>query len=328
MTPLVSIIIPVYNSSAFLQKSLESILQQTYPNLEIIVIDDESTDSSYSIAKQFESKGVKVLQQQNAGAAVARNTGLANATGFYIQFMDADDYLSPNKIEEQVKALEVNAGSVAVCNYIQFVNEEDLDNKKDISYQDQFIFSSDNPAEFLINLWGGNGLDGFVQTNCWLTPKSLVDEVQGWRNYRSVDDDGEFFARLLLKSRGIVHTKNCIVYYRHSKNEVHLSGNKNFHLLKNMLLTIDLKYAYLSNYINNPNCRIAFAKQYFYYAVYNYPENKTLSKIAEKRFRQLDIKVTTPMLGGKVFMMLDKLFGWKVARKIRYYLKEKTSTKK
>jgi glycosyltransferase involved in cell wall biosynthesis len=122
----VSIIMPVYNAANFLQKSVTSLLQQTYSNKEIIIVDDSSSDNSYAIAQSFESENVTVLQQPNAGAAVARNTGLTHASGDYIQFMDVDDFLSPDKIEKQVEALKGNKNKIAVCNYTTFTDDAHL----------------------------------------------------------------------------------------------------------------------------------------------------------------------------------------------------------
>jgi len=322
MEPLVSIIVPVYNAAQYLEKTLVNLLKQTYQNREILVIDDSSTDNSYDICKRFERFGIKVFRQPNQGAAAARNFGLKYSKGEYIQFMDADDLLTDNKIEMQVSSLENCDNKVSVCNFVQFESEPDFSCSPDISNQRNFIFSSDDPADFLVNLWGGYGIDGFIQTNCWLTPKRLIDNVCGWRNYRCPDDDGEFFTRVLLQSKGIVHTKGCMVYYRMTKHGNQLSGSKEKHLVKNALLTIDLKYKYLSAYRNDKHFKIAMAKQYLYYAVYNYPQNLLLSKIAERRYKMMKSPVESPPIGGKIFNFFAYVFGWKVARRLRYLLKK------
>jgi glycosyltransferase involved in cell wall biosynthesis len=117
---LVSVIIPVYNCGESLHRTMQSVLAQTHQPIEVILVDDGSTDNSYTLAKQYESSQVQVLQQKNAGAAVARNTGLAIAKGVYIQFLDAGDVLSEAKIAKQVQALQKHPDKVAVCNYKQF----------------------------------------------------------------------------------------------------------------------------------------------------------------------------------------------------------------
>src|ERR1700744_3507890 len=103
--PLVSIIIPVYNSEKYLSDAIQSAINQTWSDTEIIIIDDGSTDNSLQVAQQFISEKVKIFHQENKGASVARNYGLTKAKGDYIQFLDADDILSNNKIEAQMTVL-------------------------------------------------------------------------------------------------------------------------------------------------------------------------------------------------------------------------------
>src|ERR1051326_5639298 len=112
--PLVSIIIPCFNAARWLPATLQSALAQTWPNLEVIVVDDGSTDHSAAIARRYEGDRVRGVVQPNAGAAAARNTGLRHARGEFIQFLDADDLLAPEKIAKQMEALlRAPAGAVA-----------------------------------------------------------------------------------------------------------------------------------------------------------------------------------------------------------------------
>lgn len=319
MSSLVSIIIPVFNAERFIEKCIQSLLQQTYPKIEIIIVDDSSTDKSYLIAKSFENENVKVSQQRNAGAAVARNTGLANASGDYIQFMDVDDFISPDKIEKQVAALNGQENKVAVCGYINFFNGQDLRLLKAVD-QSSFIYSSDCPVEFLLNLWGANGESNFIQTNSWLVPRSVIDKSGGWRNYRCPDDDGEFFTRVLLASEGIVYVPGVYNYYRRSPHENKLSGNAKKKYLQNVLLNIGLKHEYISKVSQSPKIRNAFAKQYLDFAVYSYLHQKTLSKIAYKKYKLLKCTIPTPLLGGKFVEFCARILGWRFVLKVKYNL--------
>src|SRR5262245_59995325 len=103
MTPLVSILIPAYNSEEWIAEALQSAIAQTWPKKEIIVVDDGSTDRTFDMARRFESREVKILRQPNQGAAGARNTAMSICQGDYIQCLDADDILEPNKVELQVR---------------------------------------------------------------------------------------------------------------------------------------------------------------------------------------------------------------------------------
>ena len=103
-TPLVSILIPLYNAEVYIAQTLDNCLAQTYPNIEIIVVDDGSTDGSLVIAQRYEAEhdNIKVLTQPNSGATRARNLAFEHAKGEYIQYLDADDLMSSNKIASQM----------------------------------------------------------------------------------------------------------------------------------------------------------------------------------------------------------------------------------
>lgn len=105
MNPTVSVIIPNYNYGRFLGEAVESVLAQTYPCREIIVVDDGSTDDSLKVLASYEKNGIKVVQQKNCGVGAARNAGVKASSGDLIAFLDADDYWLPQKIEKQVGRL-------------------------------------------------------------------------------------------------------------------------------------------------------------------------------------------------------------------------------
>lgn len=121
---MVSIIIPTYNRSKIIEKTINSCLEQTYPYVEILIIDDGSTDDTSSKIAQLskkhnsESKYIKYLYQNNSGACVARNKGMDCAQGGYIQFMDSDDTMEPEKIEKQIQSLNNHVdASCAICDF-------------------------------------------------------------------------------------------------------------------------------------------------------------------------------------------------------------------
>lgn len=105
---LVSVIIPVYNVEEYLKECLESVVNQTYKNIEIITINDGSTDNSLNILKSYASKykNIKIISQKNSGQSVARNVGINKANGKYIFFLDSDDYIMLNTLEELIKIME------------------------------------------------------------------------------------------------------------------------------------------------------------------------------------------------------------------------------
>jgi len=122
--PLVSVVIPNYNYSRYLEKCLDSILSQSYSNLEVILVDDGSTDDSLEVAKKFREK-ITLCSQQNKGVNAARNLGIQKSSGAYIALCDSDDYWAPNKIEMQVEMIKKNSMiGLVYCSYY-VVNEKE-----------------------------------------------------------------------------------------------------------------------------------------------------------------------------------------------------------
>lgn len=122
---LISVIIPVYNAEEYIEKSVESVVNQTYENLEIILIDDGSTDSSGIMCDSL-AKGdnrIKVIHKNNGGAADARNYGLSNSTGEYVCFVDSDDYVSLDFVEKLYDTIVNENADISVCDYLYAGND-------------------------------------------------------------------------------------------------------------------------------------------------------------------------------------------------------------
>lgn len=125
--PLISIIVPVYNVLPYLWEALDSAVHQTWKNLEILIIDDGSTDGSGEVCDEYLSDPrVKVIHQENKGLSGARNTGLDLMTGEYVAFLDPDDAYYPEMIERLFRALAASCADLAVCGYDVFVTEGSL----------------------------------------------------------------------------------------------------------------------------------------------------------------------------------------------------------
>ncbi|MCZ6674311.1 MAG: glycosyltransferase family A protein [Verrucomicrobia bacterium] len=117
-SPLVSCIVPVYNGERYLAETLTSIVEQTYSPMEVIVVDDGSTDGTENVVKQFGS-AVKLVRQENAGTPTARNTGILHSLGEFIGFLDADDLWHPEKIARQISQFASQPGLQLSFTYIQ-----------------------------------------------------------------------------------------------------------------------------------------------------------------------------------------------------------------
>lgn len=130
--PLISVIIPVYNAEKYLPKCIESVLQQTYSNLEIIMVDDGSQDNSVSIIESYQARDsrIKLITQKNSGVSAARNTGIRNATGEYIGFVDSDDWIDSGMYETLLELLDKNNAEISSVEINRVFDEQDIPTSK------------------------------------------------------------------------------------------------------------------------------------------------------------------------------------------------------
>lgn len=221
---LVSIIIPVYNRAQILPETLDSVISQTYSQWECIIIDDNSTDHTFGVIEKYVETDKRFIPIKNTtdskGASVARNLGLQKAKGDYIQFLDSDDILANNKIEEQIKklGLQMVNNKLAVCAWEFFYKASDTV----AINMDQPDFKSFDNIEKYFNLIGKIG--GFYPPNCFLIPKIVIEKAGYWNENLTLNDDGEFFFRCLINSSGIIFCNKTYVRYRNkSENADNLS---------------------------------------------------------------------------------------------------------
>lgn len=141
----VSIIVPVYNSEKTIERCLNSLINQTYPNFEVICVDDGSQDKSLDILKEYEKKCDKIqaYSQEHIGVAFARNFAISKITGKYLMFLDSDDWYEPEMISEMVKTIEKENTDVVVCDYY----EEDFSGKE-ITQKENLLITGKSDINF------------------------------------------------------------------------------------------------------------------------------------------------------------------------------------
>src|SRR5882724_8520660 len=209
-TPLVSILIPAFNAQEWIADTLRSAIAQTWQRKEIIVVDDGSTDQTLVITRRFESGWVRVVTQKNQGAAAARNKAYSLSRGDYIQWLDADDLLAPDKIARQIAALDQCRSNRTLLSsaWGKFMYRY---------YRAEFtptaLWCDLSPAEWLLRKMEQNI---FMQTSTWLVSRELTEAAGPWNTQLLYDDDGEYFCRVLLASDGVRFVPEARVYYRAS----------------------------------------------------------------------------------------------------------------
>ena len=185
---MVSILIPAFNAAPFIRDTLKSAIVQTWKNIEIIVVDDGSSDQTLSIARQFQCKNVCVVSQKNQGAAATRNRAFSLSQGDYVQWLDADDLLSSDKIERQINALLDGAGEKTLLSseWAYFYYRQ-----KKAVFSPTALWNDLSPVEWLCRKMGQNL---HMQTATWLVSRELTEAAGPWDTRLLGDDDGEYFA--------------------------------------------------------------------------------------------------------------------------------------
>lgn len=236
MFPKVSILVPCYNSEAYIGETLQSCVQQLYSNIEVIVVDDGSTDKTLTIAREWAClyPQIKVYAQNNAGVCKARNVAFEKCTGDYIMYLDADDVISLDKIQAQIKLLHGNSNCViATCAWDRFnkcINEARFPSLS--VYKDY-----DTGYHLIEDLLNGE----MFGVSCYLVHRSLIEKAGLWDESLNINTDGEFFIRVLSYASRILFAGDGRLYYRSnissSISRRKISEDKGLSLLKSYLLS-------------------------------------------------------------------------------------------
>jgi glycosyltransferase involved in cell wall biosynthesis len=307
MTPLVSIIIPCHNAAPWLAQTLESALTQTWPEKEIFLIDDGSTDRSLEIARSFEARGVRVLRQSNRGAAAARNAGLAVARGDYLQFLDADDLLTPDKISSQVQLLGTRApDELGSCRWGRFVSDP-----ADVEFVDGAVFRDFLPMDYMIAHAGEKRM---MHPAAWLVPRAVAERAGPWNETLSLNDDGEYFARVVLASRGIAFSTTGASLYR-SQVPGSLSQRSDRSALESLARSVELTSEHMRRAEDSPRVVRALAN---YWQFLEYETDLLAPDLGERAAREVKAlggSTVHPEMGSKQ-QLLARLVGWKLSRRL------------
>jgi glycosyltransferase involved in cell wall biosynthesis len=309
MSALVSVLIPCHNAGRWLQDTLVSALGQTWREVEIIVVDDGSTDNTLAVARSFRSDRIRIIEQPNAGQSAAENRAYREARGDYFEYLDADDLLSPDKIERQVVLLErLGPEYVAACEWTRFYRTPD-----DGLFERQPGWEDRDPVDWLLDVWNAHSM---MHGAAWLVPRGVAERAGPWDERLSLINDFDFFGRVVLASRGVRFCAGARTYYR-SGNDTSLSGAKSRGAWESALLSLNLGTAHLLAVENSPRTRNACATVFMRFAFEVFAQQADLSAAAEARARELGGSPVQPS-GGPLFQMLSSAVGWKRASRIRH----------
>ena len=294
--PKISVIIPVYNRELYLEQCLDSVISQTLKDIEIICVDDGSTDNSFEILKKFAQRDerIKLIRQENLGAAVARNKAINIAKGEYLSFIDSDDYVDLNYLEKLY-----NANNNGKCDVIATVNVKLVDNDLNQNYKNIFIKSKQLNFIERANMLIKSGMScnkiyktSFIKNNdiCYLEINSAGEDL-----YFTV------FSIILANQINVIH--DVSYYYRQNINSLtKIIKNERFYKIIDFCQIVDKKLSELKiNIIKKLYWKIIFKKRreyefFMYYSSMDKNCKKDFLKLLKETYPKDNIKEPTQNL--------------------------------
>lgn len=207
---LISVIVPVYNVESYVAECIESIQNQTYMNLEIILVNDGSTDASGDICDQYAAydERIQVIHKENAGVSAARNTGIESANGDYIGFVDSDDYIAPTMYEDMLKLMAEHDLDIIECTAFRNNGDTNIEGCNDGSLE---IFNRDEALKMAM-------YDCFVAVWSQLYKRRVISDVR-FPVGRKFEDTATSYLYVANANR-VGHINRCYYYYRLNPNSI------------------------------------------------------------------------------------------------------------
>lgn len=212
--PKISVIIPVYNTSAYLNQCLDSVLKQDFDDYEIICVNDGSTDNSLEILREYEKKSskIKIINQVNSGVATTRNTGLKNASGDFLAFLDSDDFIKENYLSKLYNTAIKTNSDVVICNFYRYYEQINL--AKPVLYR--FRKGQFDKYEILKGLIPDNLIHSYLWNKLW--KREIFENHDIFPNMKF--EDLAIMSELIYKADKITVIPDSLYYYRIRKTSI------------------------------------------------------------------------------------------------------------
>ncbi|MCE3003898.1 MAG: glycosyltransferase family 2 protein [Xanthomonadaceae bacterium] len=311
--PLVSVVIPCFNARRWIEATIASVEAQTWRPLEIVVVDDGSTDGSGEWLQAQADRGrLRLVRQPNAGQPAAFNAALRIASGDFVQFLDADDILDPTKIELQLSRLKERPDCVATCEWGRFYG----DDPSTASFVPELCWTDLTPPAWLAAAFHSGG--GMLFPGLWLIPMALARSAGDWNeSIAGRNPDGEYFVRVLNRSVGVLFCEGARVRYRSgiAGSMSRSSGREN---LRRQLRSLELIEHAVSGWSLIAGVSDGMGLAYQRYAMSVYPYARDLAEAALERSRILTRRRLAPE-GGWRFRVMASLLGWRLARRMQVW---------
>lgn len=307
---LISICMPAYNAARYVAEAIQSVIRQTYPNWELIIVNDGSTDDTANVVGGFSDPRIKIYHQENRGQCAAANRAFQLSSGQYIKFFDADDLLSERCLETQIAVLKGGEHAIAYSDWGRFYN----DDMNTFTLNKDWLREDIHPFEWLIK----SMTDKQVMLQCaiWLIPRKILEKSGLWNEKLSLINDFEFIIRVLLCAEQLHFADGATLYYR-SGVTGSLSGTTSAKGALSAYNSVDWGTQHLLDFRDTPEVR-KISANCFQQLVYSfYPGHKELVNKAETRISELG-GADAPFPAGGVTKKLSDLFGWKATQKFKH----------
>lgn len=311
-SPKISVIIPVFNTEKYLSKCLDTIILQTYKNLEIICVNDGSTDSSEQILKEYAQKDSRiiVLNQQNSGQSVARNKGLEIATGEFVSFIDSDDWVSLSLYQKFVNALKLVNSDIHIYmfNADIFLKEQSLSDVK-LKHVFELEIWKIRAEKLLYSVADcSNPFDGNMSVCNKIYKKSYLDSLNLKFEKNLIFEDKVFHFESFLRTQKIYINNDALYHYRqHSASTMHTIKNNVFDIFE-VIPLINKALIDSNTYEKNKYAFFQFLMNHFVYLLFSSlpadsPKLYELAKENLKNFanNNLDSKIYNRLKGIETY---------------------------
>lgn len=311
MQPLVSILIPCHNAVRYVGAALQSALEQTWRELEIIVVNDACTDGSERVVLQYESENLRVLTPEHPlrSAAKSRNFAYQHSNGEYVKFFDADDLMHPGMIESQIKRMQNSAVDVASSGWGRFYR----DDVTTFKLNPQSVWRDMDARDWLVEAW--NDAQPMMQPGMFLIPRKLIEQTGGWNEELTLIDDFEFFARVLSSAQYVRFSTDVPLMYR-SGLPNSLSGRTSDSAIESAFQSVMRGTEHLLRERADAKAKRACANVLQAFIYDYYPRRADLRKRVATRVKELGGS-DCPPVGSPKFELVRKLAGWKIARRLQ-----------
>lgn len=318
----ITVIVPVYNVELYLRDCIDSIINQTYTNLEIILVNDGSTDTSLNICEEYASKNknIKIINKENGGLSDARNYGLEKATGKYIMFVDSDDFLTPNSCELLYNAIKEHDVEFVSANFL-FTNNKGVPWKEPM-FSEKFQSRYLNIDEYLYSFY-------LINSTVWnkIFKKDFLDKNRLKFKVGLLAEDAVFTTLAFLKAKETYYLKDIVYNYRQretKKDNLSISFNCSVEYFKKVSKAYKIIYENFKKYDQMDFYRYYYAKSVSY-ILYKFADSiivtdKEKIKILKEMKWFFDIKkeIGMPIISSTIDIITDGIINEEYDNVLKY----------